>query len=187
MAEIVLHPGEPLPALCIRCGAPAVHFVDNLFRCKPGLFARTRTMTVRVPLCAAHRRHLWWPWIRVAIILAAVAVVMAVRLFLVHVGELDEGAGRLFYYGVLATVTVGYVAVEKLFGPCVAPRSGDEGAMTFVGVSEMFALTLTALRGDKMHGLHAKAAEEIQAALRAAEAPPLTGFPGSGGDADKER
>jgi hypothetical protein len=164
-----------------------VHFVDNLFRCKPGLFARTRTMTLHVPLCAAHRRHLWWPWIRVAIVLVPPVIAMAISIYLEKIGELDKDAGGVFYYAVALTLVFGLLGVTCLFGPFVAPRSGDEGAMTFVGVSEMFALALTALRGEKMHALHAKTAEEIQAALRAAEAPPLTGFPGSRGDADKVR
>ena len=151
---------DDLPPVCMRCGAPAVERVSKAFAWHPpwvlvlliaGLlpfaivaFVLTKRMTIRAPLCAAHRNHwfsrllfTWLSFVGLAVLGVAAVVLM------VESGDRRSGGGMSWLAGLAcAGATVGLlawvIATVTLQLTSIRPTEITDRSILLTGVAREF-------------------------------------------------
>jgi hypothetical protein len=147
---------EELPPICACCGKPATLTVEKMFGWYPparagaaflligvwGMALFRKTMTVRLPVCQAHRR----PWLRQHLLLAAFIFHMCILSWGILVlfvfandrwGMPTLGWAIMLTWPAIAVVLFvwGFVVARK----AIRPKWISEDTLVLSGVSEAFA------------------------------------------------
>jgi hypothetical protein len=151
---------EELPDLCMKCGAPAELYKDKKFSWHPGwvyvlllvnllvfvlvALALTRKRRVRVPLCAAHRNHWFWPQV---IAVGGLLFFLALGILTIAVmSDQDntaplEGLGGLLCVSTLVGLVAWLIVAAVLQSAAIRPTEITNHGITLVGVSKAFVDT----------------------------------------------
>lgn len=156
MAEVRLGRYElerkAIPALCMRCGAPAQQSVSHTFSWRRdeliSIGNPAKKMTVEVPLCDRHQ-SLWSRRVAFNLFMLVLLIGIVVLFFLLSrvVDSKDATAGGVCF-GSFILIVVWLVVNMAFDATLIKPTEISENAISLKGVSEEFVAELDRMRGS---------------------------------------